>query len=231
MPCPEPAVCAALADLWAFRAQSEHEARARFVQLSAQMNEVGAPTAVLDLVGRAPDDELRHRDACAEMARRFGHHGRAWRSVGVPRIGTPDLDPLRRTLWGAVAMGCVAESMNVALLGESLRVIEDPQSRETTRAIMADEVRHARIGWGFLAAHREHGDFIGPLLPRILAAAAGEELFEPSDDELEAPAWGLLGRRTLQRLFVETAREVVLPGLRQLGTDVDAGARWLRSAA
>lgn len=221
---------AALAQLWAFRCQSEHEARARFAGLASALAEQQAPKTVIALAERAVGDEGRHRDACAALARRFGHTGPTHRAVGLPRLGPAELSSRRRTIYTAVAIGCVVESLNVALLGETLRVAEDRQTREVTREILRDEVCHAKAGWAHLAAVQDDTAFLAPLLPRMLASAAGEALLAEAREDVVAPTHGLLSRRRLRELFFETLEHVVVAGLAARGLDVSAAERWRRSA-
>lgn len=221
---------AELARLWAFRSQSEHEARARFAWLAPRLEAHGAPPATVRAAARAVEDEGRHGADCERLARRFGHVGAARRAIALPRWGPAELSDRQRTIYTAITMGCVIESMNVALLGETLRVAEDEPIRQLTREIMRDEVNHARIGWSYLAVVAEDAAFIAPMLPRILDAAAGEELRAEGAESIAAPAYGLLGLAQLRGLFDETLRAVVLPGLAAHGIDVTAAERWRRAA-
>jgi hypothetical protein len=223
---------AAAGALWAFRATAELDAAARFQRIEGELRRLHASAALADLAAKAAVDERRHHVLCAELAQRFGRREVA--SV-ERRAGPLDAglhDPRQQLLYEVVAMSCITESLSAALLLQMRKDAEDDAVARVVHAVLRDEVSHAQLGWGHLAAEssRIHTAFLGPCLPRMLAATVDEEIFgegtAPGDD---LAAWGGLPRATRCEIFVGTMRDVVFPGLRRFGVDTAAGEQWMRS--
>ena len=217
----------ALVEQWRFRADSEAQAALRFRGLHRRLGAHGASQTVLELCERAIADERRHRDACAREAERWGGAPRAdtaLTEVAAPRIGD---SPERRLQFEIATMCCVVESVNATYLAEIIRRATDPGIRERTRAILADEVWHARLGWLFLRESRADLSWMSPLLPSLLRSSTEDELWRSGSDEVVDESVGLLGRSTLQELLVATTTSVILPGLAHFGLDERPARRWL----
>ena len=104
--------------------------------------------------------------------------------------------------------------------------------KKAMQSILSDEVRHSRLGWGYLADQSAKGpqDFIADYLPHMLAGTVHEEIFNealvsPFDDQLSAH--GVLSRADRLDIFQSTMTEVVFPGLERFGVDTVAGQAWL----
>lgn len=217
--------------LWAFRAEAELEAAARFAKIGRELDALAAPQMVVDLAGEAVADERRHHERCAELALRFGcdDFGCIERPAASPTNGvTPNP---RSLLLEVIAMSCVTESLSTALLIEMRTRAEDRNVRRVVSEILRDEVQHARLGWAHLAAQSGAIDvaFVGPHLPAMLAATVQEEMFEggrgPGDD---LGPFGGLPRSVRRETFVATMQGVVFPGLRRFGIDTLEAERWIR---
>ena len=131
-------------------------------------------------------------------------------------------------------MSCVTETLSAALLGEMVERAVDGQVRDVMQAILRDEVGHARLGWAHLAAEAQRGPagFIGDYLPAMLAGTVNDELFSSSAEHREREALcglGALDRGGRRRIFEETMRLVVFPGLQRFGVDTARGERWLNA--
>lgn len=220
----------AAGETWALRALGERAAEARFHRIASGLEAVGAPAPVLELARRAPVDEARHFVLCVDAAERFG--------VAVPdapieipwtAVGLPDRQQL---LHEVVAMCCVTETLSVGFLIEMQRRTLDPSLHAVVHEILGDEVGHSRLGWGHLAFERSRMDvsFLGACLPGVLAGTVGEVLFsdpDPDDPALSLGHVGVLDRVTRRVAFSSCMRDVVFPGLDQLGVDTTEGRRWL----
>jgi hypothetical protein len=217
--------------MWAFRARGEHEIAAQYADLALRLRTAGADAGMIDRVVAAGADEARHRNVCAAMVARLQHPGPTASTRPLARIAPHTLEGGARLAYEMVALFCVTESINATLLLRSWQRSTDEVTRETLHALLADEVEHSRIGWGYLASQTAWRDAIATGLPLMLAAATHDELFlaEPSAQiESEAvAAHGLLPVVALREVFLEAMHDVVLPGLELCGVDTAAARRWL----
>jgi hypothetical protein len=117
------------------------------------------------------------------------------------------------------------------LLLHSWRRANDEATRTTLHALLADEVEHSRIGWGYLAALPAGHDEIATGLPRMLSAATHDEHFldesPPYVESAALTAHGLLPVATLRDVFLEAMNDVVLPGLELCGVATGEARSWL----
>lgn len=181
----------------------------------------------------AANDEARHRDLCAVLATRFGEPDPKNHVVPRTRIGGSRPDTRERLLWEMVAVCCIGETMNTALLTRCLEISKDEQIRSTVHELLKDEVQHARLGWAHLAAERAagRGGFLHEVLPRMLEASVEPGFLEGTSagvwiDELYD--YGELPHSELVGIYCETLNEVVFKGLDAMGIDTSAGREWLR---
>jgi hypothetical protein len=224
----------ALAGVWAFRARAERDAIVRFRRLASELDRLGAERRVVELARAAVEDEQRHASSCAELARHYG--SREAPSVGAaPPIGPRTLSAADRLLYEVVAFCCVTETLNTSLMHVAYLRARVPYAREAIREILKDEVWHSRMGWAHLHAARAQarGGFLSAALPRMLAGAVRVELFADSAeaDESELLAdHGELPATTRIEVFESAARDVLLPGLEELGIDTGPARAWIESA-
>jgi hypothetical protein len=220
---------AQLGAMWAFRACGEHETAAHYEDLAGRLRAGGPPGDFAERVSAAAADEARHRDLCAGQAAQFGHAPPDLSSPRLPRIAPHPLTGGARLAYEMVALFCVTESINATLLLRSWQQASDDATRGALHALLADEVQHSRIGWGYLAAERGWRDDIASGLPRMLAAATHDENFlaGPPADPVELSAYGLLPQSALRAVFLEAMHDVVLPGLDLCGVDTCAARAWL----
>jgi hypothetical protein len=227
----DPRVRAHAGALWSFRAGAELDASARFARIADALARNDAHPDVVELARKAATDELRHYDRCAALAQRFGTTPPPKRIRVAPPLCVAAGDERRQTLYEAIAMGCVTESLSVALLLEMRTAAQDEVVDETIGEILRDEIQHSRLGWAHLAA--EHGaidlDFVGAKLPGMLADTLHEEVFatpDPHEDESLAGLGGLPRRRRVA-VVIEALEEIVFPGLVRFGIDVASAHAWL----
>ena len=207
-------------------------AAARFEQLAASLASQGAQPTVVRMAREAARDEHRHAELCAELVRHYGREAASMDRGPTTAVAPRQLSPREQVLYEVVAMCCVTETLSNALLGTLLEQAHDTLTRRTMRAILRDEVQHSRLGWAHLAAERERGasDVIGPFLPAILAGTVAEEVFsdEPEHPLQEALGCrGSLSRADRLRVFGDTMRQVVFPGLTRFGIETRHGETWL----
>lgn len=220
------------AQAWAFRWTVEQIAERAFAAMATELTELRYPRELIDACTRVSEDEARHVGLCATLTRELGgdaparifpacdHEARQLAPAGLSRE-----DAL---VYEIVARCCIAETESTATLIELLPVTVSPV-HDVVRQIASDEVRHARLGWQFLAHLKGRRDltFLGPHLPAMLETG-GAPLFDPSspagDEDL---ARGAFSVSTQRRIFVEVLDEVVFPGLELHGVATDKAREWL----
>ena len=214
---------------WAFRWAVEQIAHRAFAHIASELSHLGFPGELADASVQASEDEGRHVDLCAMLAKEHGTFEPA--QIATRHTLAPSgLSREQALIYEIVARCCVAETESTATLVELLPRTEGAV-REVVHQIAADEVRHARLGWMFLAhvAGRRDLTFLGPLLPAMLETG-GSPLFDPSsppgDDDA---ALGTFSVSTQRRIFVEVLDEVVFPGLALHGIATDDAREWLAS--
>jgi hypothetical protein len=231
---PSALITARVRETWSFRTRAEMEATARFARMAKELAEVGAQAVVVQGAADAAEDEARHRDLCAVIARRFGDTDPTNYRPSYQRIGRAD-DPRDRLLWEMVAV-CMSETINTALLSRCQEVAKDPEIKRTTNELLKDEVNHARLGWAHLAAERAagRGAFLGDILPLMLEASVEPGFLE---GKLEQPwtdamyDYGELPLKELLQIYFETMDEVILRGMDAMGIDTSKGRAWLAERA
>jgi hypothetical protein len=227
-----PALRAAAA-AWRFRWAVERDAEVRFARFAERMARLGGPAALVALAGSASEDERRHAALCARTAERYG--------AAIP-CSAPPADPgeiaprhlgeREALLYEVVAACCVAEKESVAVLMALLDGAAEPPLRDVLRGLARDEVRHARLGWAWLAREGRHGAaaFLAPLVPAMLEGSVAPDLFSRAAEPEAAPDLlrsGVLPRAASRDTFVRTLDEVVFPGLEAFGVDASPAREWL----
>jgi hypothetical protein len=225
-------VRARVASTWAFRTRAEIEAAARFARMATELSEVGATQVVIRGAEGASVDEQRHRDLCAKLAAKWGEPNARAHVPPRERIGRSEMDPRDRLLWEVVAVCCVSETMNVALMTRCMEVVKDQEIRATLHELLKDEVQHARLGWAHLAAERAagRGQFVGDVLPLILEASVEPGFLEgtlavPWTDELYH--YGELPLAELVQIYLDTLNLVAFPGFQAVDVDTAKAHAWL----
>jgi hypothetical protein len=203
----------------------EREAERAFARLAAELRALGYPEELAALAMDVSKDEELHIELCAKLTREFGGDG----PFDMPireKLAPASLNREDALAYDLVARCCVAETESTATLVALL-----PQSgsrvRDVVHRIAEDEVRHARLGWQFLAyvAPKRDLAFLGPHVPAMLETGGGP-LFQKSDEE-DLPELGVFGRPTQLRLFRETLTGVILPGLDRNGVPTGPAREWL----
>ena len=218
------------AQAWAFRAQVELDAAARFLRLASDLERVDAKPIVVGLAREAAGDEARHANLCAALAVHFGAPPPRLVKRGAAAFAPAGLGDREAVLTETVIASCVTETIAAASLATLREEATDPLVRSTVHQILHDEISHARLGWAHLAAEAERGSvaFLSALLPRFLELTIDDELFAAGSGDSGLNGLGALDRGTRRALFVETLDEVVFPGLEKFGVDAEAVRQWLQ---
>ncbi|HSO31211.1 MAG TPA: hypothetical protein VLT33_01810 [Labilithrix sp.] len=221
---------------WQERATAELRVASMFATMAREIFETGADPVVVRLVARAVSDEVRHAEVCRALARRYLARDVAWPPPGpVPLpFHEPASEALRPTLH-LTAMCCINETIASAWLERSLSDATVPLARAALRALLADDIDHARIGWAHLASTAVSPAVraqIAGWLPRLLEAAVLPWLRDPGLSSAPgAPAHGVPSAAATRAVVLETVRDVVLVGLERVGVDTASGAAWLAAVA
>jgi hypothetical protein len=221
---------ALVADLWQQRASSESSVRGVMEQLVAELRATGAHRDVIELAERAAADEARHAEICAQLA--SAYHGTPidFTVAPAPRVRLPDYgEGLRmRAALHAVNLCCISETIASAFVEACLDECAGDALREIHGRHLADEIRHARIGWAHVAtltpAERSR---IADRLPELLGAQV--LAWENRIGELPehgVPGHGYPARAALIATVRTAVRELVLPGFDYVEVDTTRTRAW-----
>jgi len=222
---------ALLADLWHQRASSESSVGTVMEQLAADLRTTGAHPEVIALAERAAGDEARHAHVCRELA--AAYHGAPIAIATTPAVRLPDYgaSPRLRTALHAVNLCCIGETIASAFVEVCLADCVGDELREVHGQHLADEVRHARIGWAHVATLtlEERGE-IATRLPELLRA----QLHAWESRIAELPEQGVPGHgyppRTVLVATVHAAvRDLVLPGFDYVEIDSTRARAWFET--
>jgi rubrerythrin len=126
-------------------ARLEAAAVTAFEVLAEELEQLGAPAALVRQTRQAAQDEVRHTQLMAELARRFGGY------PGEARIEPRPLRSLRELALDNAAEGCVRETFGALVGTYQVEAAEDPAVARTMRVIAEDETRHAELSWAIAA--------------------------------------------------------------------------------
>ena len=214
----------AIGAIWAARAEHELGAGAVFEAIGVALGERRTAPEVRTLVARAVQDERRHSELCRRLAARY-------LSVEVPSPSSPAVTlpvfgdaptELNATL-NVVLNSCISETVAVEFLRVCRAEARGPAVRDALRSLLADEMRHARLGWAHLQSSEVSSSErreVGRALP-ILARMARAAWTTPTLlDTPAATGHGWLDVARLGSLFDEVMSDVVVPGLAHVGVEL-----------
>lgn len=227
-----PAVRGRAIATWRGRMVNEHGSARVFEQLAAQMVGAGFSAGVVATCAGFAEEERTHGVLCGAVVEALGGEAVA---PALPESELPEHEDVSRreaVLRNVLSVSCLSESIAVALIGEERLRMPEGELRALLTRIYADEVGHARFGWGVVheaaadldAAARERlGDY-------LCAAFAHVEAHELSHLPLTGPQpegaddVGVCDGGEARGLFYATVREVIVPRLDALG--IPAGRAW-----
>ncbi len=219
-----------LAQLWHQRARSESNVHTVFTQLAADLAATGAHPQVVELARRAVGDEARHAASCQALALAYGA---PVDPVATGPVRLPDYvaEPRLRAALHAINHCCIGETIACAFVASCVDACADPALREIHRDHLADEIRHARVGWAHVptltAGERA---LVAGWLPELLRAqlAAWESRIAELP-EAGFPGHGYPPRAALLASVHAAVTDVVLPGFAHVALDASAAAAWYAS--
>jgi rubrerythrin len=189
------------AQAWARICACERASVAGFEQLAKQLEDLGAPTELIEDAERFAADERRHAAATLAIARRFDPE------IEPPRLppepSTPELAAL---LEATILAGCIGETLSALELEHMLAACRDESLASVLAEIADDEARHAEHAWVLLA-------WLLRRFPALRDPAV--ELFRrecatvPLGLDRDLPEFGLLADGTRAELWDAGRRRVV----------------------
>jgi len=227
---------------WRRRMVHEHQSAAVFARLLPQFMAAAATLEHKTTVLRMAMDELRHASLCAGVVALLGGEPEAETELKTePLPEHDDGDAVEACLRNALFVGCLSETVSIALLTEERELTREPAIERVVAQLAADEVLHAKLGWSYLAAtwpelSDEARERMGRYLPIAFgylrekmhgAMPLGAEVGGRLRDELDA--LGVMGSVEGRELFAATVETVIVPRLEDHG--LPAREAWARASA
>jgi hypothetical protein len=223
-------------EAWRARMVHEHRSAAVFARLLPQLMRAEAPLEYRTTVLRMGMDELRHAALCGRVVELLGGVAEAEAELATePLPDHDDATPREAALRNLLFVGCLSETVALALLAEERELTREPAIAAVVAQLEADEVLHAKLGWSYLGevaprltdeertrTNRYLRIAFAHLEREMHAAMPAAPIDEPTRVELEGLGCllGVEGRV----LFEETIDTVVLPRLEDHG--LDARRAW-----
>jgi hypothetical protein len=184
---------------WRGRMVNEHGSSRVFEALARQMQQAGFTDAEVTQVRGFADEERQHGIMCGAVVEALGGAAEAEalanETFPLHEDATCELEAVLRN---AASIGCLSETVAVALIGaERLEMPEGPLEELLTH-IWSDEVGHARFAWRLL----------GQYLPK---------LSEEGRRSLSAYLATAFAHLEEHELFYDTVKKVIIPSLEALG--------------
>ena len=221
---------AVLAAIWRDRCRAEAAVGNVFDQLVAELAAVGAPASVIALAQRAAGDEDRHARVCADLAAAYADEPLERHPARTVRLASAEhADARVRTALLVVHVCCISETIACAFVEACLGACDGPALAEVHRRHLGDEIRHARVGWAYLATLPAAVlQELAPRLPAILEKQLGSWLGRFA----ELPEDGVAGhayppRAALIEAVYGALDDMVLPGFDHVGVSTEAARTWL----
>jgi hypothetical protein len=222
---------------WRARMVNEHISAQVFASLVPQLMRAAVPPDLLASVPKMVSDELRHAEQCAGVVLALGHAPVA----PLPEILTvpehEDVGPLEGALRNIISVCCMSETVAVSVIRAEQVELEGTALGEVLETILADEINHARFGWGFLGqCVKLLDDDARARLSRYLVPALRHQIeFEvpklPVNIGLrsEIAMAGVCDGGLARELFYDTIETVIVPQLETAG--LDAHIAWAEAQA
>jgi hypothetical protein len=218
------------------RAELELRGAAAFTVITQALVDLRADARIVDLSARAIAEEIRHSDIYLQLASDYA--GASLPRPEVAPIEVPaheGVEPEVRRLLHVVGMCSINETMACAFLELSLAGAKPPSVRAGLREVLSDEIRHARIGWAYLASpgvkesvRREVGRWLVPMLCAQLEGWWRQiETLPPG----EVPGHACPSGAAITEATLKSLGDLVLPGFQTVGIDVTEALQYAAGRA
>ena len=219
-------------ETWAFRAETEAKAHLRYASLAQALRVHGSTPEVIQLCHQAAQNAQRHAELCGKISREFGIQARLGQVTRPGPLAPKDLSIDRKVLYEVVAVACVNETMNGAILVHTYQRARWPSIKLTARTLLDEKLAPSRLGWSHLDGIRAHTDFgwiTNYLVPMMDAMGVDALVAAASQSPEAAPlsAYGELSDGERLKIFEEVMTEIVLPAFSKRGIHTQTAQNWL----
>jgi hypothetical protein len=176
-----------------------------FARLRGELSAHGAPPALIERARLAIDEEARHAELTASLARRFGVE------PARPAAPSAEVRSLFELARENAVEGCVRETYGAALALVRAARAGDAEVRVALASLAHDECGHAELSWATHAWATERLDEAARTEIRRAMRAAVDELAGGGDDVLfddDADLAGLPTRAERRRLLAQLDERV-----------------------
>jgi hypothetical protein len=217
---------------WLARMINEHTSSRVFEGLAEQLRRARLDAALADEAVRFAGEERRHGVLCGAVVEALGGEAAASFPEPEPFLFHEDAAPLEGVLRNVLSIGCLSETVAVALIGAEREEMPGGELRDLLTGIWAEEIGHARFGWRLFGACAPALD-VGArrrLTAYLRVAFAHLEEHELAHLPLSScpppsgVSLGLCSGQDARVLFQETVEQVIVPRLDSLG--LWASAAW-----
>lgn len=222
-----------IASIWMLQAATEARVGVSFGVVRDALTALGADEGLIRLANRGIDDEHRHAALCEDVAGRYlGRIAEPYRRLPAQQPEHAGASPeVRRALF-VIGQCCLNETFASAYLSTAQRGARVPLARAAIRALLGDEIDHARVGWAFVQTldapmRRELQQWVLPLTVCNLREWRRIEL--PEDDRLAAH--GIPPHEAAQDAITEVLRGVVIEGFAHAGFNTRELEAWAQRGA
>jgi hypothetical protein len=218
------------------RAELELRGAAAFTVVTQALIDLRADARIVDLSARAIAEEIRHSDIYLELACAYARASLTRPEVAPIEVPAHEgVAPEVRRLLHVVGMCSINETMACAFLELSLAGATSATVRAGLREVLSDEIRHARIGWAYLASpgvtaglRREVERWLVPMLCAQLEGWWRQVDTLPAG---EVPGHACPSGAAITQATLKSLGDLVLPGFQTVGIDVTDACRYAAGQA
>jgi hypothetical protein len=213
-----------LREFWLGRAEGDLTTALSFEYMLDDLRALGAPKVLTELAERAIGDEHRHVDWCLRFAAFLGDEPPPLPRLGGTRPltfeGASEHDNrILRTVFGS----CFSETVACEVLITSQAEITLESVKRLNQQHIAEEVGHARLGWGLLAwpeLGARDRSMISAFVPAMAKLTRSLWCGPKREHDAELQALGFLSLPMVEAACERALTGVTLPGLEQNGIRV-----------
>ncbi len=223
--------------IWLERMRREHNSAAVFSALLPQLMAAEASIDVKAAALKMAIEELRHARLAGGVVELLGGEAALEADLETPAMALHEkCTPLERALRNVIFVGCINETIGVAMLTEERELVDEPAIEAVLTLLIADEVGHSRLGWLYLAevwprlddeARARTSAYLpyafGYLEQELMKPMARLRFSDAARDELSA--LGISSPRDMRELFYQVIETAVLPPLDACGLAASEGWR------